>query len=259
MKRLIYQVYVGKENNLYNTCVDSVKKYCKKFEIDHIVQREPILKIVPDITCTNRNPRAWQDFGGYLPIFEKENAFDYLDTYDQIVILDSDIFIKNTAPNLFEYIEPQSDFAGVAEREMPLKNKNKIKKYSHDQYIELSKEVDFKPNKFGFEYFNMGLMLLNKSILKYLKNQTAEEFLKRPEFKNFIDGKGNWKWSTDQTLLNYWIKKENMSVQNLDWKWNALYSAVSDDKLKEAYFIHFFLKKKLPNNGENIKEILERL
>jgi hypothetical protein len=63
----------------------------------------------------------------------------------------------------------------------------------------------------------------------------------RPEFKRFVDGIGNWKWSTDQTLLNYWIKKEKMKVKNLSWQWNALYTAVEDRRIKEAHFIHFFL------------------
>ena len=36
-----------------------------------------------------------------LPIYEKENAFDYFDDYDQIAIIDADIYIRDTAPNIF--------------------------------------------------------------------------------------------------------------------------------------------------------------
>ena len=77
MKRLIYQVYVGNTNKLYDWCVKSVSNYCKKFDITHIVQREPILKILPDPTRQERNVGNWTKLG-YLPIFEKENAFDLL-------------------------------------------------------------------------------------------------------------------------------------------------------------------------------------
>ena len=101
MKRLIYQVYVGNTNKLYDWCVKSVSNYCKKFDITHIVQREPILKILPDPTRQERNVGNWTKLG-YLPIFEKENAFDLLDQYDQIGIVDSDIYIKESAPNIFE-------------------------------------------------------------------------------------------------------------------------------------------------------------
>jgi len=100
----------------------------------------------------------------------------------------------------------------------------------------------------------MGMMLMNRSFAKYLKGQTPKEFLMRSEFKPFIDGMGPWKWSTDQTLLNYWIKKEKMKVKKLDWKWNGLYTA--NTKIDECYFVHFFLKDKLPQNGENVQELM---
>ena len=50
-----------------------------------------------------------------------------------------------------------------------------------------------------------------------------------------------------------------MSLQELDWKWNALYTAIPNDKIKEAHFVHFFLKDKLPNGGENVEELMEKV
>ena len=102
---------------------------------------------------------------------------------------------------------------------------------------------------------NMGVMVMNQSILPYLKGQTPTEFLRRPRFKDFIDGQGAWKWSTDQTLLNTWIREEKMHVKHLDWKWNGLYTA--NTKINECNFIHFFLKDLLPNKGENVKQLME--
>ena len=67
---------------------------------------------------------------------------------------------------------------------------------------------------------------------------------------------GLWKWSTDQTLLNTWIKEENMKVKHLDWRWNGLYKGIPDDKVKQAHFVHFFLKDHLPNKGENVEELM---
>ena len=102
MKYMIYQVYLGSESNLYNFCTDSVKNYCKKYNIDYIVQKEPILKIKPDVSVMNRSLQSFQRLG-YLPIYEKENAFLYLDQYDAIAIIDADIYIRDTAPNIFQY------------------------------------------------------------------------------------------------------------------------------------------------------------
>ena len=77
MKRLIYQVYTGKRSKLYDHCTYSVAEYAERIGAEYIQQRQPILMIKPDVFQTNRNPRAWEQYGGFLPIFEKENAFTY--------------------------------------------------------------------------------------------------------------------------------------------------------------------------------------
>ena len=255
---MIYQVYVGKPSKLYEHCTASVAMYCQEHGIDHVVQKTPILKIKPDIFATNRSKESYEKHGGFLPIYEKENALDYFDRYDQICIVDADIWIRPNSPNIFDELDPNVAFAGVVEREMPIQEwyKKKIIGYSQMQYGHLhSNKSDFKPNRLGFEFYNMGLMLMNKSIMNYTKAKTARNFIERPEFKDFVDGKGAWKWSTDQTLLNYWLRKDGVPQQHLDWKWNALYTAVKDPT--EANFVHFFLKDKLPNGGENIEQLME--
>jgi len=98
----------------------------------------------------------------------------------------------------------------------------------------------------------MGLMLMNSSLKKYLQGQTPREFLRRPEFERFINGVGQWRWSTDQTLLNYWVKKEKIQTKNLDWRWNALYRGVRDECLTDAYFVHFFLSNYIEQPIEEI-------
>lgn len=258
MKRLIYQVYVGKRSNLYDHCVASVKNYCRDHGIGHVVQKNPILRIKPDVFATNRSKESYEKHGGFLPIYEKENAFSYFKDYDQICIIDSDIWIRPGAPNIFEDVEPDSHFAGVVESSAPILPwyKQKILQYSRMQYGSLKMDWEANPVT-GFPFMNMGLMMMNKSFAQYLKGQTPEQFIRRPEFKMFVDGMQAWKWSTDQTLLNYWIRKEKMTIQNLDWKWNALFTAIDNNKIKEAHFVHFFLKDKLPNKGENVNELMK--
>ena len=257
MKRLIYQVYVGKKSRLYDHCTASVKAYCKEHNIDYVCQTTPILFIKPDPFMTNRSHEATARLG-YLPIYEKENALVYLKTYDQVAIIDSDIWIRPGSPNIFSDIQLDVDFAGVVEREMPItpEYKNKIVNYSRMQYSSI-RNVDWKWNDAGGEFMNMGMMVMNKSIAKYLNGETPAQFLKRPRFKPFVDGVGAWKWSTDQTLLNTWIKEEPMKVQNLHWKWNGLYTA--NTKIKDCHFVHFFLKDKLPSQGEDVEQLMEKI
>jgi len=257
MKRMIYQVYTGKPSKLYDHCIASVKKYCNEHNIDHIVQRTPKMRIKPDVFRTNRSKESYEKYGGFLPIYEKENAFDYWDQYDQICIVDADIWIRPGSPNIFDELKSDTDFAGMCEPKAPIKDwyKQKLENYTRMQYGPLKDINWYFEAGLGGQFFNMGLMLMNKSITKYLRGDSGKEFIQRPEFKDFVDGMGPWKWSTDQTLLNYWVRKENMNLQYLDYKWNALYSAVNH--IQKAHFVHFFLKDKLPNKGENVEELMK--
>lgn len=258
MKKLIYQVYVGKRSKLYDACTKTVKDYADRIGADYIVQRTPKLRIKPDVFTTNRSKESYEKHGGFLPIYEKENAFDYFDDYDQIAIIDSDIYIRDTAPDIFADLEPEYDFGGVVESSMPIEPwyVQKIANYSRMQYGSLKMDWTYN-DRTGFPFMNMGLMVMNKSFQKYLNGQSAKEFLERREFKMFVDGMGPWKWSTDQTLLNYWIRKEGMKIKEMDWRWNGLFTAVS--KIPECHFVHFFLKDKLPNRGENVEELLSQI
>jgi len=272
-KRLIYQVYTGKRSKLYDHCTASVKAYAEDInskesprnKVDYVIQTQPIMRIKPDVFATNRSKESYEKYGGFLPIFEKENAFDYWDRYDQICIIDADIWIRPGTPNIFNEMSNETEFAGVVERTAPILPwyQEKLKGYTRMQYSTLQ-DVDWKWNESGGHFFNMGMMLMNRQFVMYLpiqksdgKRQSGKAFIERPEFKRFVDGLGAWKWSTDQTLLNWWVKKENMQLQELSWKWNALFTAIPNDKIKEAYFVHFFLKDKLPNGGENVEELME--
>jgi hypothetical protein len=260
MKQLIYQVYTGKQSNLYDHCTASVKSYAVSIGADYYCQHAPILRIRPCPFTSNRSKESYEKYGGFLPIYEKENALGYLDDYDQVCVIDADIWIRPGSPSVFEAAGTDVDFAGVIERDMPITEAYiaKLANYSRMQYAmqPLADMFDWN-SPAGANFYNMGLMVMNKSIKKYLKGQTPRQFLERREFKPFIDGQNAWKWSTDQTLLNYWVKNEKMSVENLSFKWNGLFTAVDMDRITECHFVHFFLKDKLPNGGENVKELMK--
>ena len=262
-KRLIYQVCLGKAGTsaLYKKCIQSVADYCAKHGIDHHVQTEAILRIKPDVFTTNRSAESYEKHGGFLPIYEKENAFDWFSKgYDQIAIIDADIYIRPDSPNIFDDLGSKYDFGAVVERDMPISGAyaHKISNYSHMQYTRLN-DVDWEWADWGAKFYNMGMIVLNRSILDYLHGETARQFITRPEFKRFVDGEGAWKWSTDQTLLNWWVKKAGVKVKDMSWTWNALYKGVKDEHIPKANFIHFFLKDKLPQQGENVDALMEAI
>lgn len=258
MKKIIYQVYVGKRSKLYDHCTASVKDYAKRIGAEYVVQREPILRIKPDVFMTNRSKESYEKHGGFLPIYEKENAFTYLREYDQVAIIDADCYIRSDAPSIFDELDSGYDFGAVLEKTMPItpQYKAKIANYSRMQYGMAPLNRLFEWDDRGANFYNMGIMVLNKSFNNYLDGETPMQFLRRPRFKPFIDGIGAWKWSTDQTLLNVFVKESGMKVKNLDWRFNTLYKGVRDDHIKQGHFIHFFLKDKLPARGENVKELM---
>ena len=261
MKRLIYQVYTGKKSKLYDHCTKSVAEYAKRIDAEYIVQKTPILMIKPDPFVTNRSKESYEKYGGFLPIYEKENAFAYLKSYDQIAIIDADVYVRpECTESIFDAAGTDVDFAGVLERDMPTTAAytQKLANYTRMQYgmNTLNHMFDWK-HPAGADFYNMGIMVLNKSIEKYLHGDTAHQFLRRPKFKPFIDGMGAWKWSTDQTLLNVWVKDEKMKVKNLSFKWNGLFTGIEMSRIKECNFIHFFLKDKLIDRGENVPELMK--
>ena len=81
MNRMIYQVSVGKPSKLYEHCIQSVSDYCERYDIKHIILSQPKLRIKPDIFTSGRSEESYMKYGGYLPTYEKENAFEYLDDY----------------------------------------------------------------------------------------------------------------------------------------------------------------------------------
>lgn len=192
-----------------------------------------------------------------MPIFEKENVFNYFGRYDQCCVIDADIYVKPDSPDIFDELDSNYAVGSVYEADLPINDiyANKIRNYSNMlKLFPLDWEYH---NRTGYHFFNSGVMLYNSSnMIKALKGMDAKQFLEQSILADFINGKGPLKWQSDQITLNYWFKRNNVEVKKLDWKWNALYSAVTDDKIKDCYFAHFFLRDHLPNKGENVEEII---
>ena len=156
MKKLIYQVYLGKRSKLYDQCTASVKEYAKRIGAEYVVQRTPILMIKPDIFQTNRSNESYMKYGGFLPIYEKENAFTYLKTYDKIAVIDADVWIRPECnESIFDEVGDEYHFGAVVERDMPIteKYKQKISNYSRMQYGTI-KNVDWKWNILDYYGWN---------------------------------------------------------------------------------------------------------
>lgn len=238
MKRLIFQVGVGPRRNLWERCIKSVAQYAASHGIEHRVLREPILRIVPKASQRSKEAVARL---GYLPIYEKQNALGLLGEYDQIAVIDSDVYARPGAPNIFEEVPPECDFAAVTERSMPITEAyaRKLAKYEPQQYGPL-KGV-------GLPFFQMGIVVMNKS-LRRLCPESPKDFVQRPEFERFVNGEGAWRWQTEQTLFNWWLRSSAANVVALPWTWHGLYGAVKPGTIEHCAFVHFFLSDHLTSD-----------
>lgn len=264
MKRAIFQVAVGPQSKLYEHCIRSVHDYAKRIGAVHLIQKQPLLWIRPDPFTGQRSRESYEKYGGFLPIFEKENVFALFQDYDQVAVIDADIYIKPDSPNVFDTVNPYCHFAAQFERELPVNKKyfQQIYKYSHQQLSQppcLGYDWFDSSDQPG-EFFNSGMIVYNcdRMLEKYGKI-TPKQFMMRPDFRDFIDGVGHFRWQTDQIMLNYCAKKDRLVVDHLDWRFNALFSALEAGKIAEAHFVHFFMRHKLPQNGECIDELMEAI
>ena len=83
MKTAIFQILIGPSRN-QEYCIDSVKKYCSKYNIDHFISTK----------CLINGPHI---------MFEKYQLFHLLQSeYDRVLYLDADILITPNAKNIFE-------------------------------------------------------------------------------------------------------------------------------------------------------------
>lgn len=243
---MIFQVAVGDVPAFYDRCMSSVASYALRVGADYQCATEPVLRIVPKNSQRSENALRL----GYLPIFEKEQGFSYLGEYDQVAIIDADVYAMAGSPSIFE-AAGDADFAGVVEADLPLQEKyeRKVFSYARDQYADPFRR-----------YYNMGVTVWNKSVLDYLDGQSPKEFIERPEFEKFVNGEGKYRWSTDQTLLNTWVKQAGMSTTDLDWRWNCMYDYVLPSALRSSpYFVHFALASKMPRGGVEIPDIIARM
>ncbi|TCS40292.1 glycosyltransferase [Reinekea marinisedimentorum] len=150
------------------------------------------------------------------PGFSKLLLGSQLKVYDRMLYLDSDILVSPTAPNLFDFVPPDSLGATVIDSLPPevapaVKNgwiSNDIKK----------SQKEFGDIQWSSEYFNSGAMLFCKehlgifesalSVAKHWFDISTDRSLS--EFRVFAD----------QTLFNYFAKARNAKVFDIGYKYN---------------------------------------
>lgn len=168
------------------------QSYCKKYNIDFIV----IDKKLPNVKFC---------------VWHKEFVFDFIgDKYEKIALVDFDTMVNWNAPNFFNLYE--DEFCGILENENLFWIDNSLRAFK-SSFSEL-KDVDIKLS----EYINGGVLFFTKSHKQFFEK--LKDFYLRN--KNSFD---NWNvphTGKEQTILNLYLKKENVNKKYLDFRFNTM-------------------------------------
>jgi hypothetical protein len=207
--------------------------YADRIGVDYHCQRHAILRIAPK--NSRRSASALKL--GYLPILEKTSALDYLDRYDSVAVIDADVWVSPIAPSIFDQCQ-WAHMNAVFERHLPLNRayQKKLDSYERNMFGPL--------DGVGLPFFNGGVMVFHQNIREFIP-ESAAEFLQREELQRFIDGVGQWRYSTDQVLWNWVAGATGMDVAGLAPRFNWLYGMVEKGWESHGWFHHFLLSSHL--------------
>ena len=196
MKNIVFQVNIKgvRHKPEFDLSTQSWKKWadkndCEVLVLDQFIREQDYMKA---------NWQKWFIFD----LLEPNNI-----EYDQILVVDADTIVHPDCPNFFE--ETEHKFCVVRNDgcfEWVLRSIEKYKDF-------LFKDLDVD----AWEYFNSGFVILNKKHKPFIK-----EVLKwyDDNVDNINWAEENIKASTEQTPLNFLVKKHNVEMKHLSERYN---------------------------------------
>jgi len=174
----------------YEYSISSWKKWCDKNDCELFILNDLVMD-------NNRMGICWQRY--YLFDILEDNGVDY----DQVLMVDADTIVHPDCPNFFN--ETDGKYCGVVCDGCYEWVNRSIRNY-HD-YLFSSQEL-LKP----WEYINGGFQIVNKEHRQFY--QDIIKFYWENSDK-LIYAQETFKVGTDQTVINYLLKKWNIDVKML--------------------------------------------
>ena len=144
--------------------------------------------------------------------WHKTYVFDLLEAnkidYDQILIADADTCIHPNAPNMFELTDRK--FCVVQN----YGNYDWVDRSITTYQKEFFTDIDIPLS----EYFNSGVVILNKDHKSLY--ETALEFYHENQ-ERLVHLQNRVQVGTDQPVMNFLVKQENIDVKFLPFEWNS--------------------------------------
>lgn len=212
-------------NTPYHWSIKSWTKWCEKNDCDLFLLTE---RVYPE-TFMNAN---WHKI--FVHKLLEANEIDY----DQVMVVDADTIIHPDAPNVFN--KTQNKFCAV---------------HNYGSYDWVCRSIEnYKKHLFPdidlrlYEYFNSGVIICSKSHSEFYDTVIDYYTNNRDEIVQMQETYGV---GTDQPVLNYLVKQENIDYKQLPYEWNMQDMArfeILDNELtftNIGYIYHF---NAIPNN-----------
>jgi len=185
------------------------KQFEKLAEITHPTIRKYADKINAEFIILNGDSKKYK-----INHYYKLGLRELLDKYDRILFLDTDILVREDAPNIFEVVQP--DELGIFEEGRYTPRVEAMQEFMQMAGYDL-KQWDGK-------YYNTGVMVLSKEH-RYIFNPPSQE----------ID---NFK---EQTYINLMISYLKPKVHILHHMYNhmSLMQPVIGEERYNSYFMHY--------------------
>ena len=158
---------------------------------------------------------VWTETKGYQPPhYKKLEIKKLLDEYERILFIDTDILIRDDAPDLFDIVK--EDELGIFEEGQ-----------FTDRYyptLEFMAQVGFDPKKWDKKYYNTGVMVIS---------QSHKELFELPPIQVNHFG--------EQTYLNVKIAHHKPKINNLSYKYNRMscMDEITGEDRHDCYFMHY--------------------
>lgn len=210
MKRLIYTTAVNtegrtvKDSEIFALARNTWEHYCNRHGIDFFVIDTP------------QHPDTQPHWFRYW-------IFDLKPDYDQYLYIDTDVFVKWDAPNIFETFKPGKVYAVQDNGGLSWVWEG-INAYQ-SMFPGVKLEWD--------EYFNSGMILFDKEHKEVF--QAFKQFYidNQQPIQQYRD---RYRKGHDQTIFNYFLRYAGMEVELISEKWN-LFHLIRREIFYNGYFL----------------------
>lgn len=188
-------------------------------------------KICSEFICIDRP--EYQEINNIY--FEKFQIYKLLEVFDRIIYVDSDVIISKDCPNLFEIVNESHIGAFIISKYSDFHNfsNQTIKQYCGDFDYWTKEERD----KNIYRSFNTGVMIFSNHHMYSFNN--SFEIAKAYYDIKITNENDNWLCTGDQTIINYIVQKERLSIQDIGYKFNHTCAINFETNRFNSHIIHY--------------------